>query len=135
MARNDSTVPFAYEVRLHTGVREEILAEYTRIFNFSGSEVARGWKDGLYDAFASLETVGGSLALAPEAQANNLPIRQLIYRRKPRSPAYRVLYLVLEDDRSPRIIRVLHIRQGAQKPLTLRELQQMFQEGSEPFAS
>jgi plasmid stabilization system protein ParE len=73
-------------------------------------EAAVAWYNGALDALSTLETFPGRCPLAPECDALEHKIRQLLYGR--RRHAYRILF-----DISGKTVRILHIRHGAREHL------------------
>jgi toxin ParE1/3/4 len=70
---------------------------------------ARRWFNGLEKAIYSLEKYPRRCPRAPEARRVGLPLRHLLYGKKPH--AYRVLYRI---DEFSRTVHVVAIRHGAQ---------------------
>ncbi len=64
------------------------------------------WRDGLQEAVMNLKTFPFARAIAPESNAFDSEIRQLLYGR---GTPWRVFYCVEEDQ-----VSVLHIRHGRQ---------------------
>lgn len=44
-----------------------------------------------------------------------------MYRRRPGSPAYRVLFTIVEEEGEPPFVRIVHVRHGARRPMTRAE--------------
>lgn len=65
------------------------------------------WVDGIEGAIHSLSSMPERCVIAPESEAFDREIRQIIFR------SHRVLFVV-EEDR----VHVLHVRHGAMLPLT-----------------
>ena len=87
----------------------------------SSLRAADAWLDGIGDAIDALVRMPSSYAIAPEASAFGLDIREMHYGRSPH--VYRAFFVVRKKR-----VHVLHIRHAAQRPLTsgqLRELQSM----------
>jgi len=50
------------------------------------------------------------------------PVRQIVYRRRPGGPAYRVLFTVEADSSEDApFVNVIHVRHGAQAPMNEAE--------------
>jgi len=78
-------------------------------------EAAARWFNGFVDALNSLTTSPERCGLAPENDAVEPEIRQLLYGR--RAGVYRALFTIVRDE-----VRVLHIRHAARQPFTAEEL-------------
>lgn len=83
------------------------MADQVAFISLDSHAAAANWVDGCEDAINSLEFMPQRCRLAPEAEAFDREIRQLIYH----SP--RILFDVLGN--KVRILRVVH---GARLPLT-----------------
>src|SRR5689334_22619372 len=73
-------------------------------------DTAARWFNGLYAAIDTLSKLPLRCPLAPEAAEIGMPLRQLLYGRRPH--VYRVLFLVRR-----KTIYVLHVRHGARDRL------------------
>lgn len=100
----------AYRVELSPQAEQEIEQAYLWILNQSPASAHR-WYNGLIDALNSLKTMPQRRPLAPEHDAFDDEIRQLLYGR--RQHRYRALFTV-----HGRTIRVLHVRHGAMRHLS-----------------
>jgi toxin ParE1/3/4 len=98
-----------YEVLIMPSAEAELEAAYRWLFE-RDPEAAGAWFNGALDAFLKLETLPERCPLAPESDAFDHEIRQLLYGR--RQHAYRILYDISGDT-----VRILHIRHGAREPL------------------
>lgn len=79
------------------------------------------WFRGLMDAVFSLDEMPRRCGFAPESANYDKEVRQLLYVK--RSVTYRILFVMRPGDEEVEgIIRVIRIRHGAQRLLTLREL-------------
>jgi plasmid stabilization system protein ParE len=76
---------------------------------------AAKWYVGLFAAIESLRAFPHRCSLAPEADAFDEPVRQLLYGR--RRGVYRILFVVRGET-----VNVLGIRHGAQRLLKSEEL-------------
>lgn len=75
------------------------------------------WFNGLEHAILSLDQHPERCPIAPESFDPESPIRVLHYGRLPN--VYRVFFAV---DPRAKIVRVLHVRHGARRPATSRDL-------------
>lgn len=112
--------PRRYALRISARARDDIEAAATRFVELSGAQVANEWKDGLYEAIASLATTPRR-QVAPENNRFRQEVRQLVYRRRPGAPAYRVLFTIREPEDDAPYVRILHVRHGARRPITRAE--------------
>lgn len=78
-------------------------------------EAAARWFNGFVEALNSLTTFPDRCGLAPENDAVEPEIRQLLYG--PRSGVYRALFTITGEE-----VRVLHIRHAARQTMTAQEL-------------
>lgn len=112
-----------YPLRIVGPARDDIDEAYAHFVQTSGESIADAWQDGLYAAIARLATTP-RLQVAPESRRFGLEIRQLVYRRRSGSPAYRVLFVIVEAEDEPPFVRILHGRHGARRPMTWAEAQE-----------
>jgi len=90
----------------------------------SDKELADEWKAGLFEAVAPLATMPHR-QIAPEQVRFRQEIRQIIYRRRAGSVAYRVLYTIVEAEDDAPYIRILHVRHGSARPITRAEAREL----------
>ena len=96
---------------------------YAYFVQTAGGPVADAWQDGLYAAITTLATTPRR-QVAPESRRFGQEVRQLMYRRRPGSPAYRVLFTIVEEEEEPPVVRIVHVRHGARRPMTRAEAQE-----------
>jgi len=111
-----------YAVRLDPRARADVDAAHTRFAEISGDAVADEWQNGLFAAIATLARLPRRQLVAPENRHFRREVRQLVYRRRPGSVAYRVLFTIKPDaaDEAP-FVYVVHVRHGAARPMTRAE--------------
>lgn len=110
--------PPVYAIRLTLEARLELDEEHNRLVELANFKMANEWRNGLLDAIRTLATLPERCVVAPEDELFKDVVRQLLYRRK-RGPIWRILFSVYEaDDNDPSMIRVHHIRHGAQASMT-----------------
>lgn len=63
--------------------------------------------------------------IAPEQARFRQEIRQIIYRRRAGSVAYRVLYTIVEAEDDAPYVRILHVRHGSARPITRAEAREL----------
>ena len=98
-----------FRIKLQPRAQAEIAEAYAWYLE-SSPAAARKWLDGLHEKILSLKENPGRYPLAPENDAFEEEIRQLLYGK--RSGVYRVLYTVRADERE---VSVLHIRHAARR--------------------
>lgn len=116
--------PRIYALRFTPRARNDIDAAHARFLVLSGEAVADAWKAGLFDAVATLATTPRRQT-APESARFRQEVRQLIYRRRPGSVAYRVLFTLVEADADAPYVRILHVRHGSARPITRAEAREI----------
>lgn len=79
---------------------------------------ADAWLDGMGDAMDAIAKMPSSYAIAPEAAAFDVDIREMHYGNRPH--VYRTLFVVRKHK-----IHILHVRHAAQQPLTAGQLQDL----------
>lgn len=120
----ESDAPHSYPVRLAESARQQVNEARARLAEIVGEEVADTWRDGLLDAIASLAQYPQRCAVAAEnalvnAEKEDGPVRQYVYRRTRRSAAWRILFTIApQTENDPATVRVHHVRHGAQMPMT-----------------
>lgn len=78
-------------------------------------EAAARWFNGFVEALCSLTTFPDRCGAAPENDAVEPEIRQLLYGH--RNSVYRALFTIVENE-----VHVLHVRHAARRPMTAEEL-------------
>jgi len=96
-----------YQVIVQPSAQAEMENAYLWIRRRSAARAAR-WFNRLADAIESLAENPERYPLAPESEAFNREIRQMLYGK--RRGVYRVLYTIVEDT-----VSVLYIRHGARR--------------------
>lgn len=99
----------SYEVLIMPSAEAEFEAAYLWIAE-RNPDAAVKWYNGVLDALLTLETFPERCPLAPERDAFDHEIRQLLHGN--RRHAYRILF-----DVEGRNVRILHIRHGAREHL------------------
>lgn len=127
--------PEIYTIRLLRRAAADIDAARDYIADAAGEEIARRWREGLYEALAKLTRFpqGYSVAPAENAQVNAalashgkpaVLVRQIVYRRPGsgrQGPAYRVFFIVGEDSEEAPFVQVMHVRHAARDVVTEEE--------------
>ena len=100
-----------YEIEIQDSALEDLDLARRWISRRSPSR-AESWLNGARAAIETLGTFPRRCPLAPEDEELDLEIRQLLYGE------HRILFTVADD-----VVRVLHVRHGAQRSLTPDELE------------
>jgi len=98
-----------YEVLIMPSAEAELEKAYLWLYE-RNPEAAVVWFNGALESFLTLEIFPERCPLAPESNAFDHAIRQLLYGK--RQHAYRILF-----DISAETVRILHIRHGAREHL------------------
>lgn len=113
-------MPRIYGLRFTPRAAADIDAAHARFMELSSEELADEWKAGLFDAVAPLSTMPHR-QIAPENARFQQEVRQLIYRRRMGSVAYRILFTIMESQEDAPYVRILHVRHGSARPMTRAE--------------
>jgi plasmid stabilization system protein ParE len=126
----DEEADRVYAVRLDPRARADIDAAHVHFVEISGDAVADEWQNGLFAALATLAQLPRRQPIAPENRHFRREVRQLVYRRRPGSVAYRVLFTINSEaaDEAPSVY-ILHVRHGTARPMTQAEARRI--EGGE----
>jgi len=101
----------SYQVLVQPPAIQDLASAYDRIARRSPDR-AETWVSGALEAIQTLRDFPNRCPLAPENDVFEVEIRQLLFR------AFRILFTVDGDT-----VRILHVRHGAQRPLTIDELE------------
>ena len=119
----DEDSPAVHSIRFAEAVQVEIDAEYVRLADTSGVDVADDWENRLLETIRGLATYPERRAKATEDEQfqrvhPGSPLRVLTYRRGRSSPTWRILFSVHEADTlDPPKVLVRHIWHGARGPI------------------
>lgn len=118
-----------YAVRMLEKPTREAEAQVQALAQWNGTEkdptpaesvrLARQWYDALQEALLSLRDFPHRCPLIPERSvfgANE--VHQLLFRRAPSAPVWRMLFVIEEEGEDGPTVQVIHLRAGAQRPLT-----------------
>ncbi len=103
-----------YRLIIQPPAFEDLDVAYQWIYQ-RAPEAAIGWFNGFVDALNSLSEFPERCGLAPENDAVEPEIRQLLYGR--RGGVYRALFTITGTS-----VRVLHVRHAARETLSAEEL-------------
>jgi plasmid stabilization system protein ParE len=106
----------AYRVEIARNAEAELEELYLWVIGRAPEQGAK-WFNGLERAVLSLDEHPKRCPVAPESIDPDNHVRVLSYGRKPH--AYRIFFTV---DDAAGLVRVLHVRRGARKPLLPHEL-------------
>jgi len=120
---SDAEEPRTYAIRLHRRARADIDAIRLEREELRGGRAADEWHDKLIDALATLATYPKRCPLAREDRLFRREVRQFLYRQTRGGVAYRVLFTVYEAEDEAPFVFILHVRHGAQGPMTADEAQ------------
>ncbi len=117
-----SQEPQVWALRLTARACADIAAARAFVLETAGRKIADEWEQGLEDAIMSLATLPERNAIAPEsAMFPPPPLRDIVYRRRPRGPGHRILYRLYNDPNEAPTVRIVAVWHGARAPLTPEE--------------
>ena len=103
-----------YRVDLSSVAKAEADAAFLSFSQYTTPEQAQRWYQGLIKAISTLRTMPRRCPVARENAFFSQEIRQLLYGKDQHT--YRILFTVLDEQTTP-TVRVLHIRNAAQRTL------------------
>ena len=113
--------PLVYALRVQPRAARDIENHLLRLEQIAGPEAALAWREGILTAIGSLSHTPRRCARIPEQARFRHETRQLLYRRTPTGPAWRLLFTVTGEEQGasdPPTVHLLHIRHAAERPLT-----------------
>ncbi len=115
-----------YALRFTERARRDIAQARAYLADIVGDTAADAWEADLIDGIASLATMPGARSIAPESELfPGLTIRQMLHRRTRSSAAFRVLFVVLEDQTDGPTVLIFHVRHAARQPISEEEARQL----------
>ena len=120
--------PERYALRVQPRAARDIEDHLLRLEKVAGTDVAREWREGLLAAIGRLSDNPRRHARIPEQPRFRHETRQMLYRRTPSGPAWRILFAITgedEDSPDPPTVNLLHVRHGTQRPITRAEAREM----------
>ena len=111
--------PVAYVVRLRERAVRDINAAYVRMAEEVSDAIADQWREGLYEALATLATMPRRCPLVPERFRGE--VRQRLYQRSGGQAKYRILFMITGEEISslePPTVEVIHVRHASARPIT-----------------
>lgn len=121
----DNGASLHYALRVLPRAERDIEAHTVRMAELAGPDIARAWYQGLFDAVATLSQNPRRQAVIAENSRFRREVRQFLYRRTPDGPAWRLLFTVVEGTEDAPTVTLLHVRHGAQRPITQAEARQI----------
>jgi len=110
-----------YALRILPRAERDIDAHVVRTADLSGSDIALAWHKGLMAAVATLSQNPRRQGVISENRRFRQEVRQHLYRRTPSGPVWRILFTVVEGLEDAPTVNILHVRHGAQRPITQAE--------------
>jgi plasmid stabilization system protein ParE len=98
-----------YRIEISSIAEAEIDRAFLRLAQLQSLSQASRWHSGLLNAIGTLSTMPNRCALSKENEYHSQEIRQLLYGQK--RNLYRVLFTVLEESST---VRILHVRHSSQ---------------------
>ncbi len=119
---NPDETPLLYTLRFAERARRDLDAATVRYAEAVTPEAAVAWREGLYQALASLTSFPRRCPLAPDRFWGE--VRQLIYRHPGSSLSHRILFATVREEQgaldAPAVV-ILHVRHGAARAITRAE--------------
>ncbi len=120
---SDLSVP-EYTLRVTERAARDMEAHLLRLERLIGPDVALAWREGILAAIGSLSRNPRRCARIPEQARFHFETRQLLYRRTPGGPAWRLLFTLTDEGQGtpdPPTVHLLHVRHAAERPVSAAE--------------
>ena len=117
--------PQLWSIRLTQRADKEIGAARLYFERTAGEEIAEEWLSGLRREIAKLAQFPARVAEAPESKLFQDTVRDFLYRRTARGPAYRVFFVLMETPQDAPTVRITHIRHAARAKMTRKEAREI----------
>ncbi len=114
-----------YALRIRRRALLDMQEALLRLAELVDDEYAVSWFSDLEDTLAKLATLPRRWPVAPENHLFGQEIRALSYRHGFRTPAYRILFTIVEEEDDGPTVYILNVRHGARKPITRAEARQI----------
>ena len=115
--------PPSYALRLTERAQRDVDAATVHLIETTSPGAAVTWREGLYEALATLATFPHSHPSVPEQFRRE--VRQILYRRPGSRTAYRIQFTVVGEavtaPDGPTVI-ILHVRHASARPITRTEI-------------
>jgi hypothetical protein len=125
-----------YSIRPTERANRDVEAELERLSQWNGSEqdptpqesirLALEWLRAYQEARASLANFPLRCPLVPEQKHFKEAVRQLIFRRAPSAPAYRLLFSIEEAGEDGPVVYLRHVRHGSRRPISRSEAKELY---------
>jgi hypothetical protein len=119
-----------YTIRVPERVNREAEEALVNMAHWNGSDenptpeesvrLSLEWFDAYHQARASLANFPQRCPLVPERRTFTKEVRQLLFRRAPSAPVWRILFVIEQGDDGP-VVRLIHLRAGVRKPIGQKE--------------
>ena len=117
--------PPVYAVRLTPRAQRDLDVATANYIDRVGHEYAIVWRNGFYDAVATLATLPHRCPAPQDAAAFSFETRQLTYRRPKSDVAHRIYYHVIEEGDGGRLVQIVHARYAAARSVSRREAREI----------
>lgn len=115
----ESEQPQTYALRFTERARRDLDIATAHFAQAASPEIAVAWREGIYEAIASLATFSRRCPRAPERFRRE--VRQLIYRRPGSRVAYRILFTISGEEEGSLeapTVTIFHVRHASARPIT-----------------
>ena len=87
--------------------------------------LAQEWYAALQEALLSLRDFPSRCPLIPEERIFAFDVHQLLFRRAPGAPVWRLLFVIEENSDDGPLVVVIHLRAGVRRPLRRKEAREI----------
>lgn len=117
--------PLSYVLRISPRAERDIDAHTVRMAELAGPQIARAGYEGRLSAMSVLSQNPRRHAVISENRRFRCEVRQMLCRRTPSGPAWRVLFMVRDGGEDAPTVNLLHVRHGAQRPISRTEAREL----------
>lgn len=121
----DRELPQVWSIRISRWADEEIETARLYFERTAGEEIAEEWLAGLRREIAKLAQFPARMGAAPEDKLFQATVRDFLYHRTARGPAYRVFFVLMETPQDAPTVRITHIRHASRAGMTRREAREI----------
>lgn len=129
MTTGDEDRPVSWVIRFTEKAYASLEAGQQYMMRAAGEEIGDAWREGIEAEIARLSLMPESLPVAAENHRFVSTVRSLLYRRTPRGPAYRILFILRTPPEESPTVTIINVRHGARKPIMNKEAQEMEEAG------
>lgn len=108
----------SYALRVRRRALLDMQEALVRLAELVDDEYAVAWFSTLEDTLAKVATFPRRWPVAEENHLFRQEVRALPYRYGSRTPAYRILFTIAEDEYDAPTVYILHVRHGARRPIS-----------------